>query len=78
LRPSQLLLLSEKSSKQNSEQKINRKMDRSESIKRAEEMLTMFMREQREGLTRKRPEFMRNKVRQQSLNNERQLSEGVA
>jgi len=57
---------SEKSSVQNSEQKINRKIDRSESIKRAEEMLSGFMREQREGLSLKRPEFMRNKVRQQA------------
>ncbi len=39
-------------------------MDRSESIKRAEEMLSQFMKEHRDGQGQlKRPEFMRNKVR---------------
>ena len=55
---------SQMSSGQNSERKISRKMDRSESIKRAEEMLTQFIKEHRDGQGQlKRPEFMRNKVR---------------
>ncbi len=44
-------------------------MDRSESIKRAEEMLVLFMKEHRDGQGQlKRPEFMRNKVRATSGN----------
>ncbi len=39
-------------------------MDRSESIKRAEEMLSQFMKDHRDGQGMlKRPEFMRNKTR---------------
>ena len=52
------------SSAHNSEKKLSRKMDRSESIKRAEEMLSQFMKDHRDGQGMlKRPEFMRNKTR---------------
>ena len=45
---------------QNSEKKITRAMDRGESIKRAEEMLSQFIVESQTQKF-KRPEFMRNK-----------------
>ena len=45
---------------QNSEKKITRAMDRGESIKKAEEMLSQFIVESQTQKF-KRPEFMRNK-----------------